>query len=255
MNDASVADFYDHLAGDYHLLFADWDRAVQRQGEILDRLLAAGIGPAPQRVLDCSCGIGTQAIGLAQRGHIVHATDLSRAAVDRARREAARLGVPLTTGVADLRDLTQVPGTFDAVVTCDNALPHLLTDDDLRHAAREMLGKLRAGGLLVASIRDYDRFLAERPQAETPRVFDGPDGRRIVFQVWDWQADAPVYTLSHFIVTDVEGAWRTTHAATTYRALQRHELGAILAEVGFREIAWLMPEESGYYQPIVTARA
>jgi glycine/sarcosine N-methyltransferase len=141
------------------------------------------------------------------------------------------------------------------VLTCDNALPHLLTDDDLRRAAREMLGKLRTGGLLVASIRDYNRLLAERPQAEAPRVFDGPDGRRIVFQVWDWQPDAPVYTLSHFIVTDVEGAWQTPHAATTYRALQRHELDAILAEAGFREIGWLMPDESGYYQPIVTARA
>src|SRR6185369_9466891 len=116
--DDSVADFYNRLAGDYHLLFADWDRAVRRQGDILDRLIAARLGPPPQRVLDCSCGIGTQAIGLAERGYVVHATDLSAAAVERAARESDRLGVPLTTGVADLRDLAQVEGTFDVVLSC-----------------------------------------------------------------------------------------------------------------------------------------
>ncbi len=250
----SVAAFYDHLAGEYHLLFADWDRAVRRQGEILDRLIAARLGPPPRRVLDCSCGIGTQAIGLAERGYAVHGTDLSADAVERAAREAARLGVTLTTGVADLRHLEQVGGTYDVVLTCDNALPHLLTDDDLRQAARGMLEKLHPGGLLVASIRDYDRLLAERPRADTPRVFDAPAGRRIVFQVWDWQPDAPRYTVQHFIVTDASGAWQTSHVSTVYRALRRDELSGILADVGFREITWLMPEESGYYQPIVTAR-
>jgi len=33
----SVARFYDGLADEYHLLFADWDASVRRQGEILDR--------------------------------------------------------------------------------------------------------------------------------------------------------------------------------------------------------------------------
>jgi SAM-dependent methyltransferase len=250
----SVAAFYDGLADEYHLLFANWDQSVRRQGEILDRLIAARLGPPPRRLLDCSCGIGTQAIGLAERGYAVHATDLSASAVERAALEAARLGVTLTTGVADLRHLEQVEGTYDVVLTCDNALPHLLTDDDLRLAAHGMLEKLGPGGLLVASIRDYDRLLAERPRAETPRVFDTPAGRRIVFQVWDWQPDAPNYTVQHFIVTDAGGTWQTSHVSTVYRALRRTELGEILGGVGFREVTWLMPAESGYYQPIAIAR-
>ena len=33
-----------------------------------------------------------------------------------------------------------------------------------------------------------------------------------------------------------------------------HELAAVLAETGFDDIRWQMPQDSGYYQPIVTAR-
>ena len=46
-----------------------------------------------------------------------------------------------------------------------------------------------------------------------------------------------------------------THRVAKYRALLREELSDILDKVGFSDIRWLMPEESGYYQPIVTARS
>jgi len=249
----SVAGFYDGLAEEYHLLFADWDASVRRQGEALDRLIASQLGPPPHRVLDCSCGIGTQAIGLALRGYTVHGTDLSPAAVERAGREAARLGAALTTGVADLRDLAAVDGSFDVVLSCDNALPHLLTDDDLAHAAAGMRSKLRPDGLLVVSIRDYDSLLAERPRTEMPRIFDRPAGRQIAFQVWDWDDAAPIYTVHLYIVRERADGWQAHHEATDYRALRRDELTAIVRAAGFREPTWHLPAETGYYQPIVTA--
>ncbi|MBV9279172.1 MAG: methyltransferase domain-containing protein, partial [Chloroflexi bacterium] len=81
--------FYDELAASYHLIFADWrGGSMPRQGEALDRLIRAGLGPPPRSVLDCSCGIGTQSIGLALQGYRVRGTDLSPRAVERARREA-----------------------------------------------------------------------------------------------------------------------------------------------------------------------
>jgi glycine/sarcosine N-methyltransferase len=264
----SVSRFYDGLADQYHLLFADWDAAVQRQGVVLDRLIVPHVGPPPHRVLDASCGIGTQALGLAGRGYAVHGTDISAVALDRAEREAARLGVPLTTQVADLRSLQAVAGTYDVVLSCDNALPHLLTDDELAWAAAGMYAKLRPGGLLVASIRDYDALLREKPRADLPRVFDRTTGRQIAFQVWDWAAGAPsdaqMYTIHQFVVQerDIAGAaepgeavaWTTHHESTVYRALQRADLTRIMEDVGFQHIIWHSPETTGYYQPILTAR-
>ncbi|RDI27892.1 hypothetical protein [Lentzea flaviverrucosa] len=55
--------FYDDLSGTYDLMFPDWDASMARQASQLAEFIPAGA-----RVLDCACGIGTQAIGLALRG-------------------------------------------------------------------------------------------------------------------------------------------------------------------------------------------
>lgn len=258
-------DFYDALAPDYHLIFADWDQSIARQSAALDRLIRAHTWDQPPlTLLDCSCGIGTQALGLAARGYRVHATDLSAPSVRRAAAEAERRGLALTTGVADLRALgEQVTGQFDVVLSCDNALPHLLTDADLLAAARAMRDRLRPGGLVLISIRDYDYYQdqragqgsEQRTNALPPQVMDDERGRRMVFQVWDWSEDGQTYTVTLFLVQSEPPGYRTRHYTTTYRALRRSELNALLAQAGLDDIRWHMPQDTGYHQPIVTARA
>src|SRR5262249_27067511 len=157
-------------------------------------------------------GIGTQAIALATRGYKVHATDFSASSVERAKKESASFGVSMTFGVADWLSLdATVEDVFDVVICLDNALSHLLEDADLRQAARQMRARLRPDGLLIASIRDYDSVVGEKPsgsvpvtqglpgvaeqpganrqRATLPRVSEDASGRRITFQVWDWADD------------------------------------------------------------------
>lgn len=252
----TVLQFYQQLARDYHLIYADWTRAIERQGNALDRLIRSNTTAVPTTILDCSCGIGTQAIGLAQHGYTVHATDLSPAAVERAAEEAAALGLAMTIGVADFRTLAQqVDGTFDVVLSCDNSLPHLLHDADLLLAAQNMFAKLNDNGLLLISTRDYDHLVMDKPHTTTPVVYDDEAGRRVVFQVWDWSESGETYTVTLFMVTQQDGAaWETRTFATTYRALQRAELNSILEKAGFAAVRWHMPQDTGYFQPVVTAR-
>ncbi|MCP3062912.1 class I SAM-dependent methyltransferase [Myxococcus sp. K38C18041901] len=251
----SVLEFYQGLAEEYHLLFANWAQTVERQGAALDALLRRCGAPPPRRVLDCACGIGTQALGLAGRGYVVHATDLSPAAVARAEREARTLGVTLTTGVADMRTLdTQVSGMFQVVLAFDNAVPHLLTDEDLDAAAHAMASKLAPGGLLALSVRDYDALMAQQPRFTSERVLDAPEGRRILFQVWDWAADGRTYTVHQFILRPEGKGWQATEHTGVYRALQRVEVEGAMTRAGLVDTRWYSPEETGFYQPILTAR-
>ncbi|MCP3102771.1 class I SAM-dependent methyltransferase [Myxococcus sp. K15C18031901] len=251
----AVLDFYEGLAEEYHLLFANWPQTVERQGAALDALLRRCEMPPPRRVLDCACGIGTQALGLAGRGYVVHATDLSPAAVARAEREARVLGVTLTTGVADMRTLDeQVAGGFHVVLAFDNAVPHLLTDEDLDAAARAMASRLVPGGLLALSVRDYDTLMAQQPRFTSERVLDTPEGRRILFQLWDWAADARTYTVHQFILRPEAGGWKTTEHTGVYRALQRVEVERALTRAGLVDTRWYSPEETGFFQPVLTAR-
>jgi len=248
---SSVRDFYDGLAADYHLVYGDrWDDAVARQGEVLDGLVREALGGTAD-VLDCSCGIGTQAIGLALLGHRVLGTDISEASLERARAESARLGATASFAVADFRDLDGVDGTFDVVLSCDNALPHLLEASQVAGAVRAMRSKLRPGGLLLVSIRDYDR---ERPPPPPPYEVEGPP-RRLVVRMHDWDApDSPLYTVRFFFLTENGDHWELSHHAARYRALPRAELEAAAHDAGLRDVAWREADEVGYHQPILTAR-
>lgn len=255
MSEHDALSFYESLADEYHLLFADWRQSVARQGEILERLMLGLLGRRPESILDCACGIGTQALGLAGRGFRVHATDLSPREVERAAREARSMGVSLSTGVADFRTLdTQVEGTFEVVLAFDNALPHLLTDEDLAKAARAMRSKLAPGGLFLASIRDYGQLTRERPRFDSGRVIDGPDGRRVTFQVWDWSEDGRMYRVNQFVLRQMGAQWETHCHSGTYRALLREELDRALTGAGFTDVRWHTPEQSGFYQPVFSAR-
>ena len=126
----SVKKFYEDLVDDYHLIFENWESSIKRQSNVLDKIIRYLFDQPRQdlKVFDCSCGIGTQALGLALLGYQVHATDISPGAVSRAEREAERLGANLTFGVADFRSLYQVEGRYNIVISCDNSLPHLLNE-------------------------------------------------------------------------------------------------------------------------------
>lgn len=129
--------FHDELAAHYDLMYADWDASITRQGKALDALPASALGPPDPT--PCS----TTPAGSAPR------------------RWAWRFG----------------DGRFDAVVCAYNALPHLLTAEDVRAALAETRRVPRPGGLLLLSTRPYGELRRTRPASEAPRVRTGPDGR------------------------------------------------------------------------------
>ena len=252
---SDVEAFYADLAGEYHFIFADWERSVREYSAGLDRLIREAVGDRPARVLDATAGIGTQAIGLALQGHEVHANDLSATSIDRARREAQQFGVELAFSVADVRELAvAIPGTFDVVLSLGNSLPHLLTDDDLRRALAQLRGKLRPGGLLLVSTRDYDALAAERPPLTPPTLSGVPGDRAVTFQVWDWAADGSAVDPTLFVIRQQGAHWTMTARTMRYRALRRADLERLLGETGFVEITWESEERARPLYPLVTAR-
>lgn len=201
----------------------DWEAEVRWEGEWLDRIFEKQLGGrGPWSVLDCSCGIGTQAIGVALYGHQVHGTDLSPVSIDCARRESAEFGATMTFGVADFRKLGEsVSDTFDVVISCDNSFAHCLHDDDLAAALASIMSRLKPGGLILASIRDYDALVADKPIFNSERVQDKSDGRRVAFQVWDWASDGRSYGVHQFLIKESDGGYELKHFESELRALLR----------------------------------
>ena len=249
-----VLSFYDSLADYYHLIFEDWDRSIQRQASVLGTVIAQVLPGKHLKILDCACGIGTQSLGLAGLGHNLLGCDISPAEVTRASNEAKLRGLPIEFRVSDMTNLKEVSESgFDVVSTFDNSLPHLASDK-LFLAVRAMAQRLRPGGLFIASIRDYDIILSKRPTMQEPAFFGEAGSRRIIHQVWDWTETAR-YTMHLYITIEANHDWQIHHFVSEYRCVKRQELSDALLFAGLQDPVWLMPTESGFYQPLVLARA
>ena len=199
--------FYDELAPLYHLIYPDWNDSIRVQGEKLSQLIEAEwpSADASRKVLDVSCGIGTQTLGLAALGHAVTASDLSANEVERARNEARERGLDINVSVCDMREAhTHHGGGFDIVISCDNSMPHLQTDADLLTALRQMTACLRPGGGCVVSVRDSakEERGSNRVKHYGARVDNGK--RHVLFQVWDFDdgGKGGHYDLGFFFVTE-----------------------------------------------------
>ena len=134
MNDKPIVSnvtqtFYDRLAPQYDQFYEDWDETVRAEARFLQRIFAEFGFDHSARILDCSCGVGTQAIGLAALGYDLTGSDLSAGALAEAKRRAAERDVAVRLEQADFRALSAVfSEPFDLVIAMDNALPHI---DDL----------------------------------------------------------------------------------------------------------------------------
>lgn len=245
----SVSDFYDRLASLYHLIFQDWDKSIERQAGQLSGIIEERWGAGSKHILDVSCGIGTQAIGLAKRGFIVTASDLSQGTISRARVEAERRGVEIDFSVCDMRAAhAHHQRQFDVAVSADNSITHLLNDDDLLLALREMYACTRPGGGCLLTVRDYDQEELGIGLVKPYGVREEHGKRYVIFQVWDFMDQ--VYDLAmYFVVDDRTSEQLVTHVMRTkYNAVGTDHLLALMRRAGFTKVERL---DDRFYQPVL----
>ena len=241
-------DFYDALTPFYHLIFPDWDASIRRQGKQLSALIESE-WPGSLKALDVSCGIGTQAIALALNGYAVTGSDLSKNAIRRAVKEAAKRNVDIEFSVCDMREAHAHHGTgFDVVVSADNSIPHLLSDNELLAAFKQIYGCLSISGGCLITVRDYE---AEEQGANIVKPYGVriEKGRRyLIFQVWDFKGN--IYDLTFFFIEeDLSTQVAVTHAMRSrYYAVSTSRLCELMEEAGFQEVRRI---DGVFYQPVL----
>ncbi len=244
-----IAEFYDRLTPYYTLLYADWEASVKHQAAILDGIIREFFGPTAHSILDAACGIGTQSIGLAALGYTVTASDISPVEVERARHMAQQRQLAIDFRVADMRTLREVmPEPFDVVIACDNAVPHLLTDDDIQQAFQQFYRCTTPHGGCIISVRDYAGLERGGCQIHPRPVHDLPDGRLFMFDVWDFDGD--YYDLTIYAVEDHGQAGAVTHVARggRYYCVTIMQLEQLLKHAGFQRVITLRER---FFQPVL----
>ncbi len=234
-------EFYDAVADDYHLWYRDWQSTLEREGLQLRSWLR---GRNVSRVLDASCGPGTQSIALAQLGYEVTAADPSQGMLERARRHAQEYKVEdrITFVQSDFSNLVRTieRDDFDAILTKGNAFPHLITDEAIEEALQNFYRLLRPGGTVIIGFQDFEPFVEDRPRFFPGRVHDpelAQDPQIITFDIWDWDDGPPLtVTVNNFIVSGRGEKYQAVRRPVIYRALTTVEAQVALLEANFVDI-------------------
>ncbi len=148
--------------------------------------------PADARVLDCSCGTGQLAVGLASLGFDVVATEASAGMVGRTRELADEHSVPLQAMAAAWDDLPDhfESSTFDLVICVGNSLCHAQGSAGRMAALSVMSGLLSPQGLLVLTSRTWELVRAAGTRMDVRDHLVRRRGQDAVV-VYSWQIAQP----------------------------------------------------------------
>ena len=244
---ANTKKFYNDLAPLYHLIYSDWEKSIKRQGEMLDSVIRE-MWEGASDILDVSCGIGTQTLGLSSLGYNVTASDLSPGEVDRAKKEATERNLSVTFSVADMRcSFEHHQRQFDVVISCDNSVPHLLSDEDIFTAFQQFYDSIRPGGGCIISVRDYEKEDFTKQQVKPYGIREVDGIRWLIWQVWD--PHPPTYDVTFYFVEDRGGSeCRTNIMRSKYYAVSIPLLMEMMEDASFDDVHRM---DDRFFQPII----
>lgn len=147
-----------------------WDKRYSSEEIALDRPLAVQVLrdhlyllPKKGCALDLACGLGANALLLAEAGLEAYAWDFSSVAIDKLNQQARLKGVSITTELRDVVDSPPQANSFDVVVVSRflerSVFPHIIA-------------ALRENGLLF-----YQTFIRDKDPSVGPNTTDFLLGR------------------------------------------------------------------------------
>ncbi len=249
----TVEKFYDDFSDYYYLIFEDWQAEREYQAHVIDSLIKSALREPFPSILDVTCGIGTQSLGLAKLNYKVTGLDISSRAVQKAKEHAAieNLSIELTT--ADVRFLpNNLYGKFEVVISFDNSLPHLMSNEEILTALIEMRKCLKSGGSCLISIRDYEKEPGHGSVMKPYGIREFEGNKFALFQIWEYEG--PTYNMTWYLVFFGQDKTPPSlkYFKSKYYTVTVSTMITLLEKAGFSEIKRL---DNVFYQPVITAKS
>jgi hypothetical protein len=138
---------------------------------------------------------------------------------------------------------------FNIVISADNSITHLLNDEDLLLALRQLYDCTRPGGGCLLTVRDYDREERGTGLVKPYVMREEGDKRYVIFQVWNF-VDHRLYDMAMYFVADDRASGQlVTHVfRTRYNAVGTDHLLALMRQAGFTSAERL---DGRFYQTVL----
>jgi SAM-dependent methyltransferase len=240
----ALSDVYEWLIGD--------DKLTPAQAAVAYCSDVVGPVPPNARVLDCACGTGQLAVGLASLGLDVVAADASDGMVRRTERAASEQGVSLRALRASWDELPDhlEDSTFDLVFCVGNSLGHAEGAAGRLTALEAMSRLLSPGGRLVLTSRNWDLVRSAGSRVDVRDRLVRRNGRAAVVS-YHWQIEQR-WEQEHFleiVVAQIEpdGAVRACSERLSIWPYRYEDLVSQLRSVGLTvQSTTFDPRSDGY---------
>ncbi len=242
----SNVEHYQALARVYRLFYHDYEGTMREEGAWLAALLHR-LGA--RTVLDACCGIGRQAIPLAEAGFLVVAADPCGAMLAEAKRLSGERDLSIAWLLSDFEGLsTTLSGQFDAVIALGNGLCHCPTRDAVGRALAALRRFNAPAGACVVGIKDFDRLRGASRQSHAYGRCEEEGMTSDLTQTWDVQEPQLICRTVLRRRDSASGRVQSeVRAETREYMLGSAELREVAAEVGFRSVEPLAhPGEAVY---------
>lgn len=241
---------YSDLGEVYEYLISDAKLAPAEFAASFDDVLS--LLPPHAQVLDSSCGTGQLAVGLADRGMQVVATDASETMVRRTQKLSEEFRAPVQALRANWQELPDHfdDDTFDMVFCVGNSLHHAVGATGRAVALQSMSRLLRSGGRLVVTSRTWELVRARGSRLQVSERLVRRNGRDAVV-IYRWHI-APNWEDEHHMEIAIAQLDATGSVLTRSELLSswpyRHDvLQAELQQVGLRtEVSTFNPDAENY---------
>jgi SAM-dependent methyltransferase len=250
VSEVVVVTSYNALAEVYEWLISDAKLAPAEFAASFDDVLS--LLPSNAHVLDCSCGTGQLAVGLAGLGMQVVATDASEAMVRRTAELSEEFRAPVRTVRADWQELPDHfdDDTFDMVFCVGNSLHHAVGARGRVAALESMSRLLRRGGRLVLTSRTWELVRAKGSRLDISDRLVRRNGRNAVV-VYRWEIASHWEEEHHIEIAvaqvDAAGSVLVRSELLSCWPYRYDELAAELHQVGLRtERSTYNPEAENY---------
>jgi len=196
------AHFYQDLAENYDDM-TRYSSRISSEKKTLEQLIKK---LKFKTALDAACGTGLHAILLQKLGIDVIGMDISQRMLEKAQRNAEKLGVSLPWIQSSLQNMTRsIERSFDIIFCLGNSLPHVNEKRQLKNVMKQFYQLLNPEGRVLLQTLNYDKIIdnkeriiqiSKHKRVEYIRFYDFYP-KKIQFNILqiDWERNPPSHSL------------------------------------------------------------